>query len=206
MIPFIDLAAQQSHIKPEIDAAIARVLAHGTYIMGPEVKQLEAALCEYTGSRHCITVSNGTDALIAALMALSIGPGDAVITTPFTFFATVEAIMVVGATPVFADIDEETFNISPPEIEKAIERARRDKLQVKAIMPVDLFGLCADYNAINRIAGEHGLSVIQDAAQAFGATTPDGRKAPTHGLIGTASFFPGQTTGMLWRRRCVLHG
>ena len=132
MIPFIDLAAQQAHIKPQIDAAIARVLEHGKYIMGPEVGQLEAALCEFVGSKHCITMSNGTDALIAALMALGIGPGDAVITTPFTFFATIEAIMFVGATPVFADIDIDTFNICSHEIEKAIHKTRAEnKLKSK---------------------------------------------------------------------------
>jgi UDP-2-acetamido-2-deoxy-ribo-hexuluronate aminotransferase len=196
MIPFIDLAAQQARIKPQIDAAIARVLEHGKYIMGPEVAQLENDLCEFVGSKHCITVSNGTDALIAALMALKIGPGDAVITTPFTFFATVEAIMFVGATPVFADIDSATFNICPNEIEKAILKTQAEnKVKVKAIMPVDLFGLCADYDTINSIAKQYGLAVVQDAAQAFGASTPDGRRAPTHGLIGTTSFFPAKPLG-----------
>ncbi len=111
MIPFIDLDAQQKRIRPQLDAAIARVLDRGVYIMGPEVAELEAALCEFVGSKHCITVSNGTGALVASYMALGIGPGDAVITTPFTFFATVEAIMMVGATPVFADIDPKTYNI-----------------------------------------------------------------------------------------------
>ena len=196
MIPFIDLAAQQAHIKPQIDAAIARVLEHGKYIMGPEVGQLEAALCEFVGSKHCITMSNGTDALIAALMALGIGPGDAVITTPFTFFATIEAIMFVGATPVFADIDIDTFNICSHEIEKAIHKTRAEnKLNLKAIMPVDLFGLCADYDKINSLAKEHGLVVVQDSAQACGATSADGRAAPTHGLIGTTSFFPAKPLG-----------
>lgn len=196
MIPFIDLKAQQARIKPQIDAAIARVLDHEIYIMGPEVAELETALCEFVGSKHCITVSNGTDALVASYMALGVGPGDAVITTPFTFFATVEAIMMVGATPVFADIDPRTFNICPSQIEVAVERVRSaNKLKLKGICPVDLFGLSADYESIKRIAEEHGLFVLQDAAQAFGASTPDGRRAPTHGLIGTTSFFPAKPLG-----------
>lgn len=163
--------------------------------MGPEVKELEAALCDFVGAKHCISVSNGTDALIAAYMALGVGPGDAVITTPFTFFATVEAIMMVGATPVFADIDPATFNICPNEIEAVVKRERaKKKLNLRGICPVDLFGLCADYDSINTIAKEHGLFVLQDAAQAFGATQND-RRAPTHGTIGTASFFPAKPLG-----------
>lgn len=195
MIPFIDLKTQQDRIRPEIDAAIARVLDHGKYIMGPEVAELEAALCEFVDAKHCITVSNGTDALVASYMALGVGPGDAVITTPFTFFATVEAIMMVGATPVFADIDPATFNICPNEIEKAIKLVRTEnKLNLKGICPVDLFGLCADYTLINQIAQQHGLFVLQDAAQSFGATH-NGRRAPTHGTIGIASFFPAKPLG-----------
>lgn len=196
MIPFIDLATQQVRIKPEIDAAIQRVLAHGQYIMGPEVGLLEQALKDFSGSQHCITVSNGTDALIAALMAYDIGPGDAVITTPFTFFATVEAIMVLGATPVFADIDPQTLNICPNQIESTVREVHsQNKLHLRGIIPVDLFGLCADYSRINAIAEQHGLFVIQDAAQAFGASTPDGQKAPTHGHVGTTSFFPAKPLG-----------
>ncbi|MDC0265901.1 DegT/DnrJ/EryC1/StrS family aminotransferase [Mariniblastus sp.] len=196
MLPFIDLATQQARIRPQIDAAIARVLDHGKYIMGPEVAQLENELCEFVGSKHCITVSNGTDALIASLMALEFGPGDAVITTPFTFFATVEAIMSVGATPVFADIDPHTFNVCPDEIVKAIVKTKQDgRLRLRAIMTVDLFGLCADYESINQIAKQNNLLVIQDAAQAFGASTSDGRRAPTHGLVGTTSFFPAKPFG-----------
>jgi UDP-2-acetamido-2-deoxy-ribo-hexuluronate aminotransferase len=195
MIPFIDLAAQQERIKPQLEAAIAGVLAHGKYIMGPEVKELETAMCEFTGSKHCISMSNGTDALVAAYMALGVGPGDAVITTPFTFFATIEAIQILGATPVFADIDPQTFNICPNDIERAIKQVQSEnKLKLKGICPVDLFGLCADYSAINQLAQQHGLFVLQDAAQAFGATQED-RKAPSHGTIGTASFFPAKPLG-----------
>ena len=196
MMPFIDLAAQQSRIKPQIDTAIAKVLSHGKYIMGPEVAQLEADLCDFVGSKHCITVSNGTDALIAALQAYEVGPGDAIITTPFTFFATVEAIMFVGATPVFADIDADTFNICPKQIEIAIEKTKAEgKLKLRGLMPVDLFGLCCDYESINAIAKANELFVIQDSAQSFAASTPDGRKAPSHGHIGTTSFFPAKPLG-----------
>ncbi len=195
MIPFIDLQAQQRLIKPQLDAAIARVLDHGIYIMGPEVTELEKALCEFVGAKHCITVSNGTDALVAAYMALGVGPGDAVITTPFTFYATVEAIQIVGATPVFADVDPNTFNICPNEIERAIENVHANNtLKLKGICTVDLFGLCADYHSINQLAAKHGLFVLQDAAQAFGASQ-GGQRAPTHGMIGTTSFFPAKPLG-----------
>ena len=196
MIPFIDLAAQQSRIKPEIDAAIARVLEHGKYIMGPEVAQLESNLCDFVGSKHCISVSNGTDALVAVLQAYDVGPGDAVITTPFTFFATIEAIMFVGATPVFADINPETFNLCPQALEQAIASVQSEnKLNLRGVIPVCLFGQCADYATINKIAKQHGLFVMQDAAQGFGASTPDGRRAPTHGDVGTTSFFPAKPLG-----------
>ena len=205
MIPFIDLAAQQERIKPEIDAAIARVLEHGNYIMGPEVAQLESELCQFTQSKHCITTSNGTDALLAALMALGVGPGDAVITTPFTFFATVEAIMMVGATPVFADIDSETYNICPDQIRQAVDRVQaHPELKLRGIMPVDLYGLAADYPAINAIAAELDLFVIQDAAQSFGAIG-DGRRAPAARADWDGKFFPGETLGLLWRRRSRIH-
>ena len=200
MIPFIDLASQQQRIKPQIDAAVQRVLAHGQYIMGPEVKLLEERLAAFVGSRHCIAVSNGTDALVMALMAYGIGPGDAVITTPFTFFATVEAIMLLGATPVFADIDERTLNLCPAALQQAIQKTRKEnKLHVRGIVPVDLFGLSADYAEIHRIASEHGLFVVQDAAQSFGALCDvpgfEGKRAPAHGHVGTASFFPAKPLG-----------
>ncbi|MEL7498531.1 MAG: DegT/DnrJ/EryC1/StrS family aminotransferase [Planctomycetota bacterium] len=196
MIPFIDLAAQQKQIKPALDSAIAGVLAHGRYINGPEVAELEKGLCAFSGARNCIGVSNGTDALIAALQAYEIGPGDAIITSPFTFFATVEAIMILGATPVFADIDPVTFNLCPESLEQTIKQVRSENnWNLRAIMPVDLFGLCADYDAILPIANAHGLIVIQDSAQAFGAATPDGKRAPTHGHIGTTSFFPAKPLG-----------
>ena len=196
MIPFIDLAAQQARIKPQIDEAIARVLEHGIYIMGPEVAQLESDLCDFSGSKHCISVSNGTDALVAALQAYEVGQGDAVLTSPFTFFATIEAIMFVGATPVFVDIDRDSFNLCPQALEDAIQQVKQtNQLRLRGVIPVCLFGLCADYSAINQIAKQNGMFVLQDSAQAFGATTPDGRRAPTHGDIGTTSFFPAKPLG-----------
>lgn len=195
MIPFVDLQTQQTRIKPQLDVAIARVLAHGKYIMGPEVKQLEELLAAHVGSKHCIAVSNGTDALSAALMAFEVGPGDAVITTSFTFFATIETIMLRGATPIFADIDPRTYNICPHSIRAAIKRVHDETdLNLKGIVPVDLYGLAADYDAIHAIANEHDLFVLQDAAQAFGAVYDD-QLAPTHGHIGTASFFPAKPLG-----------
>ncbi|WP_067563829.1 DegT/DnrJ/EryC1/StrS family aminotransferase [Halofilum ochraceum] len=185
---FIDLAAQQARIRPEIDRRINAVLAHGKYIMGPEIGELEEKLAGYTNMRHAITVSSGTDALVIALMALEIGPGDEVITSPFSFIATAEAITLVGATPVFVDIDPATYNIDPQRIEPAITENTR------AIMPVSLYGQCADYDTINEIAARHALPVIEDGAQSLGATH-NGR--PSCGLttIGCTSFFPSKPLG-----------
>lgn len=192
---FIDLAAQQQRIRPQIDAAIARVLDHGCYIMGPEIKELEEKLATFVGSKHCIACASGTDALLLGLLAYGVGPGDAVITTPFTFFATAEMIALVGATPVFVDIDPDTYNIDPEKIEKAIQAVKEDgALNLKGIIPVDLFGLPADYGRIMPLAEKHGLFVLQDAAQAFGAQM-GGKKCPAHGHIGTTSFFPAKPLG-----------
>jgi UDP-2-acetamido-2-deoxy-ribo-hexuluronate aminotransferase len=164
------------------------VLDHGQFIMGPEVAELEGRLAQYVGAKHCITVANGTDALQVAMMALGIGPGDEVITTPFTFIATGEMIVVVGAKPVFVDIDPRTYNIDPNLIEAAITP------RTKAIMPVSLYGQCADMDAINAIADKHGLAVIEDAAQSFGATYK-GRKSCNLSSIGCTSFFPSKPLG-----------
>jgi len=195
MMPFIDLAAQQRRLKTELDEAISGVLEHGRYIMGPEVQELESELASFVSSKHCISVSNGTDALIAGLMAYGVGTGDAIITTPFTFFATVEAILLLGATPVFADIDPITFNICPEEIKKAILKTKQDSnLNLRGIISVDLFGLSADYDPIGALAKENELFVIQDSAQACGATYK-GKRCPTHGDIGTTSFFPAKPLG-----------
>ncbi len=187
-LPFIDLAAQQAALRPAIERGIETVLRHGQYIMGPEVKQLEDKLAAYVGVKHCITASSGTDTLLIAMMALGIGPGDEVITTPFTFIATGEMIALLGARPVFVDIDPRTYNIDPTRIEAAITA------KTKAIMPVSLYGQCADMDAINEIANRHGLPVIEDAAQSFGATYK-GRKSCALSTIGSTSFFPSKPLG-----------
>ena len=196
MLPFIDLKYQYSLIRDEIHAGIDRVLESGHYILGAEIGELEKQLAEYAGVKHALACSSGTDALLMALMALDIGPGDAVFTTPFTFFATVETIALVGATPVFADIDEGTYNIAPAKLEEAILKVEREgKLKPKAIIPVDLFGLTADYKAIKPLADAHGLAIIEDACQAFGAVAPGGKRAPSLGTIGCTSFFPAKPLG-----------
>ena len=196
MLPFIDLKYQYSLIRDEIHAGIDRVLESGHYILGAEIAELEKQLAEYAGVKHALACSSGTDALLMALMSLGIGPGDAVFTTPFTFFATVETIALVGATPVFADIDEATYNIDPAKLEEAILKVEREgKLKPKAIIPVDLFGLTADYKAIKPLADAHGLAIIEDACQAFGAVDPSGKRAPSLGTIGCTSFFPAKPLG-----------
>lgn len=188
MMPFIDLAAQQTKIKPEIERRIAAVLAHGQYIMGPEVKELEERLAAYVGAKHCIGVSDGTMALLIALMAIEVGAGDEVITTPFTFIATAEVAALLGATPVFVDIDETTYNLDPAKLEAAITA------KTKAIIPVSLYGQCADYDAINAIAAKHNVAVIEDAAQSFGATYK-GKKSCGLTTIACTSFFPSKPLG-----------
>ena len=196
MLPFIDLKYQYSLIRDEIHAGIDRVLESGHYILGAEINELEKQLADYAGVKHALACSSGTDALLMALMALGIGPGDAVFTTPFTFFATVETIALVGATPVFADIDEGTYNIDPAKLEEAILKVEREgKLKPKAVIPVDLFGLTADYKAIKPLADAHGLAIIEDACQAFGAVDPSGKRAPSLGTIGCTSFFPAKPLG-----------
>jgi dTDP-4-amino-4,6-dideoxygalactose transaminase len=193
-IAFIDLAAQQRAIRPRIDAAIARVLDHGSYIMGPEVKTLEADLSAFCGAAHTISCANGTDAIAMVLMAKGVRPGDAVFVPSFTFAATAEAVIWLGATPIFVDSLAHTFNIDPASIEQAVVLARRLNLNPKAIIPVDLFGLPAEYDAIEVIAAEHDLFVLCDAAQSFGATYK-GRRVGTLGLATTTSFFPAKPLG-----------
>jgi UDP-2-acetamido-2-deoxy-ribo-hexuluronate aminotransferase len=187
-IPFVDLKTQYLRLKPQIQERINRVLEHGQYIMGPEVIELEAFLAEYVGVKHCISASSGTDTLLIAMMALGIKAGDEVITTPFTFIATGEMIALLGAKPVFVDIDPRTYNIDPAKIEAAITS------QTKAIMPVSLYGQCADFDAINSIAKKYGLPVIEDAAQSFGATYK-GKKSCALTTIGSTSFFPSKPLG-----------
>ena len=188
MIEFIDLKAQQARIKVQLDAAIARVLQHGQYILGPEVVELEEKLAAYTGAKHCITVANGTDALQIAQMALSIGPGDEVITPGFTYIATAETVALLGAKPVYVDIDPRTYNLNPALLQAAITP------RTKAIIPVSLYGQCADFDAINAIAAQHGIPVIEDAAQSFGATYK-GRKSCSLSTIACTSFFPSKPLG-----------
>ncbi len=185
---FIDLKAQYRRIEDEINRRIHGVLEHGQYILGPEVAELEEKLAAFVGVKHCIGVSDGTTALQIAMMALGIEPGDEVITTPFTFIATGEMIALLGARPVFVDIDPRTYNIEPGQIEAAITK------RTKAIMPVSLFGQCADYDAINAIAAIHGLPVIEDGAQSFGATYK-GRASCGLTTIGCTSFFPSKPLG-----------
>ncbi|XUO85774.1 DegT/DnrJ/EryC1/StrS aminotransferase family protein [Halomonas sp. KM007] len=187
-MPFIDLAAQQARIKDKIDAGIQRVLAHGKYILGPEVAELEEKLAAYTGAKYCITCANGTDALQIAQMALGIGPGDEVITPGFTYIATAETVALLGAKPVYVDIDPRTYNLDPTLLEAAITP------RTKAIIPVSLYGQCADMDAINAIAEKYGIPVIEDAAQSFGATYK-GRKSCNLSTIATTSFFPSKPLG-----------
>src|SRR5271169_575756 len=185
---FIDLKAQYRKLKSDIDARIQIVLEHGQYILGPEVAELESRLAARTGSKHCISCASGTDALLLAMMALGIGHGDEVITSPFTFFATGEMITLLGAVPVFVDIDPITYNIDPEKIEAAISP------RTCAIMPVSLFGQAAAMDAINAIAARHHLPVIEDAAQSFGALY-NGRHSGNLSTIGCTSFFPSKPLG-----------
>lgn len=185
---FIDLKAQYALIEDNIKQRISDVLDHGKYILGPEVFELEEKLAEFTGVKHCVSCGNGTDALQMALMALGIGHGDEVITTSFSFFATAEVICLLGARPIFIDIDERTFNIDASLIEEKITS------KTKAIIPVSLFGQCADMDEINKIASKHNLPVIEDAAQSFGATYKD-RKSCNLSTIGCTSFFPSKPLG-----------
>ena len=192
---FIDLKAQQNQLLPEghtlredIDNNIKKVIDHGKYILGPEVKQLEEKLASFVGVKHCIGVSSGTDALLIALMAIGIKPGDEIITTPFSFFATAETIVLLGAIPVFVDIDPITYNLDPLKLETAISR------RTKAIIPVSLYGQPADFKKINAIAKKYSIPVIEDGAQSFGSTHHN-KKSGNLSIIGTTSFFPSKPLG-----------
>lgn len=188
MIPFIDLKTQYAELKQSVDARIQAVLDHGQYIMGPEVAEMEGKLAAYVGARHCISVASGTEALLIALMALGVGPGDEVITSPFTFAATVEVIVLVGATPVFVDIEPDTYNIDPKLVEQAVTE------KTKAIIPVSLYGQTADMGALQAVADRHGLPIIEDAAQSLGATH-HGQKSGALSTFGCVSFFPSKPLG-----------
>ena len=185
---FVDLKAQYAALKTSIDSRIQRVLDHGQYILGPEVAELEAQLAAFTGTQHCITVASGTEALLIALMALDIQPGDEVITTPFTFAATAEMIVLAGARPVFVDVEPDTANINPPLVQAAITPRTR------ALMPVSLYGQVADMDALNAIASQHHLAVIEDGAQSFGALY-QGRRSCGLSTWGATSFFPSKPLG-----------
>jgi UDP-2-acetamido-2-deoxy-ribo-hexuluronate aminotransferase len=188
-VDFINLKSQYEALKPQIQARIDAVLEHGQYIMGPEVKELEDCLAAFTGAKHCITSASGTEALLMSLMALGIGPGDEVVTTPFTFVATAEVIVLLGAKPIFVDVEPDTGNINAALIEAAINQ------RTKAIIPVSLYGQTADMDVINAIAAKHdNLPVIEDAAQSFGATYK-GRKSCNLSTIGCTSFFPSKPLG-----------
>jgi dTDP-4-amino-4,6-dideoxygalactose transaminase len=191
---FLDLKEQYRRLAPRLEERVRQVLAAGHYIMGPEVAELEQALQTYVGVPHAVTCANGTDALVLALKALEVGPGDLVVTSPFSFFATVEAIMLVGARPTFADIDPATFNMDPDALDRALAKARAAGTPAKAVIAVDLFGLPADYHRIEPICTAHGVALIEDAAQGFGGTQ-GGHRASAFGTIATTSFFPAKPLG-----------
>lgn len=207
-IPFIDLKTQYNRLKPLIRENLDRVLDHGAYVMGPEIERLENQLAEFCGAGHAVACSSGTDALLLSLMALKVGPGDAVLTTPFTFCATAETIALLGATPVFVDIDAGTFNLDPEQAEKALAALNhndpgihalprsgfRGALQPKGIISVDLFGLPCDYPSLTQLARKHGLWIIVDAAQSFGALI-NGESTCALGDAACTSFFPAKPLG-----------
>jgi len=193
-IPFIDLKAQRRRLGKRIDEAILRVVDHGAYIMGPEVKELEAKLAQFCGARHCVSCANGTDALGLVLMAWGIRPGDAVYVPAFTFVSTAEVVAWMGATPVFVDVLEGTFNMDPESLQAAIDATPGLGFTPRVVIPVDLFGQPADYRKILPIAEQHGLRVLADAAQSFGATL-DGQRTGTFGDATATSFFPAKPLG-----------
>jgi dTDP-4-amino-4,6-dideoxygalactose transaminase len=193
-IPFIDVAAQRARIGKAIDEAVARVLAHCQFINGPEVTQLEADLAAFSGARHVVACASGTDALLMVLMAKGLGRGDAVLCPSFTFCATGEVVALTGATPVFVDVDESTFNIDAASLKRGIATARKAGLKPRAVIPVDLFGQAADHDAIVGVAEAEGLFVLDDAAQGFGASYK-GRRIGTFGLATATSFFPAKPLG-----------
>jgi len=197
-IPFIDLKAQQQKIYSRIMEKIKAVLAHGQYILGPEVKEFEEHLADYVGVRHAITCSSGTDALLMVLLAKGVGPGDAIFTTPFTFIATAEVVQLLGATPVFVDIDPQTYNLNPAALADTLinfgKRSQVKGLEPRGIIAVDLFGQPADYHRINAVARDWGLFVMEDAAQSFGATY-HGKKAGALAETAATSFFPAKPLG-----------
>lgn len=194
MIPFIDLAAQQLRIRPQLEAALLRILDHGGYIMGPEVDELEKNLSSFCGAQHTLTCSNGTDALSLLLLAKGVKAGDAIFVPAFTFAATAEAVALLGATVVFIDVCPKTFNIDCESLEKGIEKAKALGLSPRGIIAVDLYGQAADYDSLNSIAAKHGLWVLADAAQSFGGTYK-GRKVGALAEMTATSFYPSKPLG-----------
>ena len=193
-IPFIDLAAQQKFLRPQIDAAIAKVLDSGHYIMGQEVTDLEAKLAEFTGAKHALVCSSGTSALVLAMMVLGVKKGDAVFVPTFTFIATAEAVILAGGTPVMVDVRKDTFLMDAEDLKKAILWAKEQGLTPKLVMPVDLFGLTADYDKIGAIAKENGMQIVCDGCQSFGAAFGN-KRVGTLGAISATSFFPAKPLG-----------
>jgi dTDP-4-amino-4,6-dideoxygalactose transaminase len=193
-VPFIDIGAQRRRLGKSIDDAVGRVLAHCQFINGPEVAQLEAELAAFSGAKHVVTCASGTDALLMVLMAKGVGPGDAVLCPSFTFCATGEAVALTGATPVFVDVDEATFNMDANALKRGVATAKKLGLKPKAVIPVDLFGQSADHDSIAAVAGAEGMFVLDDAAQAFGASYK-GRRLGTFGLVTATSFFPAKPLG-----------
>ena len=193
-VPFIDIAAQRRRLGTSIDDAVSRVLTHCQFINGPEVTALEAALATFSGAKHVVSCASGTDALLMVLMARNVGPGDAVLCPSFTFCATGEVVALTGATPVFVDVDEATFNMDAASLERGIATAKQRGLKPRAVIPVDLFGQSADHDTIGAIAEAAGLFVLDDAAQGFGASYK-GRKLGTFGLATATSFFPAKPLG-----------
>src|SRR6201991_4290921 len=193
-VPFIDIAAQRRRLGKSIDEAVSRVLGHCQFINGPEVTQLEAQLAAFSGAKHVVTCASGTDALLMVLMAKGLGRGDAVLCPSFTFCATGEAVALTGATPVFVDVDEATFNIDAASLKRGIATARKLGLKPRAVIPVDLFGQSADHAAIGAVADAEGLFVLDDAAQGFGASYK-GRRLGSFGLATATSFFPAKPLG-----------
>ena len=193
-VPFIDIGAQRRRLGTAVDQAVSRVLGHCQFINGPEVTQLEADLAAFSGAKHVVSCASGTDALLMVLMAKGVGRGDAVLCPSFTFCATGEAVALTGATPVFVDVDEATFNIDVASLKRGIATARKLGLKPRAVIPVDLFGQSADHDAVGAVAEEAGLFVLDDAAQAFGASYK-GRRLGTLGLVTATSFFPAKPLG-----------
>ena len=191
---FIDLAAQRERLGDSVERAISKVLNHGQFVLGPEVGELEARLADFSGARHCVSCANGTDALLLALMAEGVGPGDAVFVPAFTFVATVEVAMLCGATPVFVDVRPDTFNLDVDSLAAAIGEAKKRGLKPRCVIPVDLYGQPADYRAIDEIAGKHDLLMVADAAQSFGASL-DGKKVGTLASYTATSFYPSKPLG-----------